>query len=208
MNLRRAAFIAALGVAAASGQALAQFPPAAAQQGAASPWDQAPQPAPQQRGAASPWEAAPQTAPWPGQSQQQQQQAQGEKCLQDFMKLRDDAQKKAGHIQAASKNKVSPKEACGLFNSFSASEVKLIKYSEKNMAGCGIPKDAIEQMKKNHAHTDGLRTRVCQAAAAGPARPAGPSLSDALNAPIADSTNIKTGRGTFDTLTGTPLGPK
>jgi hypothetical protein len=42
--------------------------------------------------------------------------------------------------------------------------------------------------------------------AAQPQRPAGPSLSDALGGPIPDSSNIKTGRGTFDTLTGTPLG--
>jgi hypothetical protein len=49
------------------------------------------------------------------------------------------------------------------------------------------------------------RTNVCLMAAQ-PQRPAGPSLSDALGAPITDSSNIKTGRGTFDTLTGTPLG--
>ena len=52
-----------------------------------------------------------------------------------------------------------------------------------------------------------MRTRVCQVAAA-PQRPAAPTLSDALNAPIIDSSDIKTGRGTFDTLTGSPLGNK
>jgi hypothetical protein len=31
-------------------------------------------------------------------------------------------------------------------------------------------------------------------------------LSDALSSPVPDSNNIKTGRGTFDTLTGSPLG--
>jgi len=53
-----------------------------------------------------------------------------------------------------------------------------------------------------------IRGKVCQAAAAGPPRPAGPSLSDALSAPITDSKNIKSGGGTFDTLTGSPLGNK
>ena len=61
-------------------------------------------------------------------------------------------------------------------------------------------------MKKQHVNTDNIRGKVCHAATAGPAAPAPPSLSDVLTAPIADSTNIKTGRGTFDTLTGTPLG--
>ena len=35
----------------------------------------------------------------------------------------------------------------------------------------------------------------------------GPSLSDVLGgSAVPDANNIKTGRGTFDTLTGTPLG--
>ena len=62
-------------------------------------------------------------------------------------------------------------------------------------------------MKQSHAKTVEMRTKVCQAAAA-PARPVGPTLSDALTAPVTDSNNIQTGRGTFDTLTGTPLGGK
>jgi hypothetical protein len=33
-------------------------------------------------------------------------------------------------------------------------------------------------------------------------------LSDALSGPVPDSNNIKTGRGTFDTLTGNPLEKK
>jgi hypothetical protein len=137
-----------------------------------------------------------------------QQQQELPPCIQEFAKLRDDAQKKAGVIQAASQRKVPPKEACPLFNSFAAAETKMIKFAEENSVWCGIPPQAIETMKKQHVNTANIRTRVCQAAAAGPPRPAGPSLSDALNAPIADSNNIKTGRGTFDTLTGTPLGPK
>jgi hypothetical protein len=43
-------------------------------------------------------------------------------------------------------------------------------------------------------------------AEAPPPRPAGPSLSDALTSPVPDANNIKTGRGTFDTLTGSPIG--
>jgi len=187
MNLRRAFLIAAACVCAAE-PALAQFAPLA-QQPSSSPWDQAPQ-----------------TQPWPQPQQQQQQQQ--EKCGRDFAGLRNDAQKKASALQVASKNKVNPKEACGLFNSFSAAELKMIKYAQANMTVCGVPPQAVDQMKKQHLNTDNIRTKVCEAAARGPAGPAAPTLSDALNAPIADSTNIKTGRGTFDTLTGTPLGPK
>jgi hypothetical protein len=124
-------------------------------------------------------------------------------CFKDFAPLRDDAQKKAMAIQAASKRKAPPQEACGLFNAFYAAEGKVLKFAEKNGTWCGIPPQAIKQMKENHAKTAEIRGRVCMAAK----RPAGPSLSDALNAPrVPNANNIKPGSGTFDTLTGTPLG--
>lgn len=180
MILRRALFIAACVLPMAAGAAVAQLAPW--------PGDKAPQPPV----AMSPWDAQPQQEP---------------PCVKEFGKLRDDAQKKAGAIQAASKRKASPQEACGLFNSFSAAELKMIKYATTNAVTCGIPSQIIENLKKGHERTSEIRTKVCQAAAAGPARPSAPSLSDALgSSAIPDANNIKTGRGTFDTLTGTPLG--
>ena len=128
-------------------------------------------------------------------------------CVRDFGVLRDDASKKAAAIRAANVRKVPVQEACQLFNAFSAAEAKMMKYAEDNMVWCGIPRQVIDSMKQSHTKTTEIRTKVCQAAAA-PPRPAGPSLSDALSAPVTDSSNIKTGRGTFDTLTGTPLGGK
>jgi hypothetical protein len=128
-------------------------------------------------------------------------------CIKEFLRMRGDAQKKADSIRMASERKAPPKEACNLFNAFSAAELKLIKYATDNAVWCGIPPDIIASMKKGHAQTADLRTKVCQAAAA-PMRPTAPSLSDALTGPLPDVNNIKTGRGTFDTLTGTPLGNK
>jgi hypothetical protein len=135
----------------------------------------------------------------------QAQQQQAPPCVQEFFKLRDATQKRAQAIQQASARKASPKEACGLFNAFTASEAAMLKYAVDNQVWCGIPPQVIENIKKGHAHSTTLRTKVC-AAAAQPQRPAGPSLSDALGAPVPSTNNIKTGRGTFDTLTGTPLG--
>ena len=126
-------------------------------------------------------------------------------CVKEFGKLREDAGKKAAAIRAASERKASSQEACKLFNTFSAAEAKMVKYAVDNSVWCGIPPPVINDIKKQHAKTVEIRTRVCRAAAA-PQRPAGPSLSDTLGAPITDSNNIKTGRGTFDTLTGSPLG--
>ena len=206
MELRRAVLIAACVFAAAP--ALAQFPPAPqqAQPGGPSPWDQAPQPQ-QQSAPAWPGQQPQQSqqAPWSQQAPPQQAQ---EECAKNFGQLREDAQKKANALQNASKNKVSPKVACGLFNAFSAAELRMIKYAQANTTKCGVPPQAVDQMKTQHQKTDDIRGKVCQAAAQQPAGPVAPSLSDALTAPIANSENIKTGRGTFDTLTGTPLGPK
>jgi hypothetical protein len=124
----------------------------------------------------------------------------------EFGKLRDDAQKKAGAIRAASERKADPKEACGLFRTFSAAEAKLIKYATDNVASCGIPPEVPTNLKQQHLKTIDIQTKVCRAAAA-PPRPQGPSLSDALgSSAVPDVSNIRTGRGTYDTLTGTPLG--
>jgi len=188
MNLRRAASIAACMFAVTAGPTAAQAPWPAQQQSATAPWPaQQPQ---QQQPAASPWSAQPQQPP---------------PCIQEFSKLRDEAQKRAEAIRAASARKATPKEACALFNSFSAAEVKLIKFATDKAVTCGIPPDVLTNMKKGHAQTSEIRSKVCQAAAR-PAQPAGPSLSDVLTAPVADSKNIRSGGGTFDTLSGTPLG--
>jgi hypothetical protein len=125
-------------------------------------------------------------------------------CVKEFLALRDVAAQKASAIRAASARKAPANEACALFNAFSAAETKIIKYAEDNAVWCGMPLQVLVNIKKEHAKTSEIRTRVCQAAAA-PARPAAPSLSDALGSPIPDANNIKSGRGTYDTLTGTPL---
>jgi hypothetical protein len=187
MNSRRVLFIAACLFPFAAG--LIATSPAAAQF----------QPPLQQPPAASPWDQPPQQSQWPQQPQ--------EACIQEFGKLRDIAQKRAGAIKAAGARKATPKEACGLFNAFSDAELKMIKFASDNTTRCGIPPEVVTTLKQGHARTTEMRTRVCQAAAS-PMQSAGPSLSDALSAPVPDANNIKTGRGngTYDTLTGTPLG--
>ncbi|MBI3703086.1 MAG: hypothetical protein HY244_04345 [Rhizobiales bacterium] len=204
MNLRRAASIAACILAVTAGPAAAQAPWPAQQQPANSAWPSQPQ---QQQPAAAPWPAQPAqqqqpaASPWTAQPQQEPP------CIKEFTKLRDDAQKRANAIQQASQRKATPKEACALFNAFSAAEVKMIKFATDNFAKCGIPSEVAVNLKKGHAKTSEIRTKICEAAVR-PAQPAGPSLSDALNAPVADSKNIRSGGGTFDTLSGTPLGPR
>lgn len=180
---------------------------------APSPWPTSPQQAP---ASAAPAPAAPLqggfSSPQPGgfsapQQQQQQGQQQMPPCVQEFFKLRDDAEKKAAAIKAANERKASPKEACVLFTALANSQTKMLKFVNENGQWCGIPANVGDQIKQGTIKVAEIRTKVCQVAAA-PQRQQGPSLSDALSAPVPDSNNIKTGRGTYDTLTGSPLGNK
>lgn len=126
-------------------------------------------------------------------------------CVQEFSKLRDDTEKKAAALRAASERKAAPKEACQLFTALVAAQSKMAKYAADNGVWCGIPNQVVANLKEGLAKASEVRAKVCQVAAA-PPRPSGPSLSDALSSPVPNSNNIKTGRGTFDTLTGSPIG--
>jgi hypothetical protein len=125
----------------------------------------------------------------------------------DFMKMRADAEQKAGLIRAASSRHAEPKELCTLLQRFAASEGAMLKFLENNKLWCGVPDQAIKNVKTNHDKTLKMRTAVCSGGAVGEGpRPRAPSLSEALRAPSIDTpANTKTGRGTFDTLTGSPL---
>ena len=121
-----------------------------------------------------------------------------------FPALREDVEKGAAVIKAASARKASREEVCPLFKSFAIKEGKMVAFLETNQKLCGVPPKIIMQVKTNHAGTIRIRDTVCSAA---PAGPAAPTLSDALGGPIiADDQSAKVpGRGTFDTLTGNAL---
>ena len=127
-------------------------------------------------------------------------------CFKEFSKLRDDAQHKGEAIQKAGKRKVSPQVACRLFTDLTAAEAKMVKYAEKNASWCGIPAQAVEQMKVGHTKANEMRVKICRVAAAPPPSARGPTLSEALGGGIPDANNVKTGHGTYDTLTGSALG--
>ncbi|MEJ2377155.1 MAG: hypothetical protein P8Y53_11075 [Pseudolabrys sp.] len=126
-------------------------------------------------------------------------------CVKGLMALRDAAVKRGKAVQAAEKHKASAKEACRLLGALARAQAKMLEYAKKNESSCGIPKQIVKQIEVGHANAAKARARVCEVAA-NPPRPRGPTLSDALGAGIPDSSNIKRGSGTFDTLTGSPLG--
>ena len=133
------------------------------------------------------------------------QPSEAQKICMTFPALREDVEKGAAVIKAASARKASREEVCPIFKSFAVKEAKMVTFLETNQKLCGVPPNIITQMKTNHAATIRIRTAVCSAAPAGPS--AAPTLSDALGGPIiADDQSAKLpGRGTFDTLTGNAL---
>ncbi|MBV6488850.1 MAG: hypothetical protein H3C55_01500 [Pseudorhodoplanes sp.] len=206
------AFLVAFGGLAAA-QAPAPWPStAAAPSGGGSPWPDAPNP---NRGAGaahpawsnqgSPGASHPAWSNPPQQSQGQPPQGQPP-CAQEFIPLRDDAQKKANAIKPAADSKDRTR-LCQAFRTFVAAEAKVIKFVNENASRCGIPADAAKVMKTNHAKSTNIRNQVCSAG--GPSGPApAPSLSDALGTsriPGVTATEPTRGGGTFNTLTGNPL---
>jgi hypothetical protein len=127
-------------------------------------------------------------------------------CFQDFVPLRTEAQKRAEVLQAAIKRKADREEICNLIKIFSVAEAKVVKFVEKNQQFCGVPAEAVTQMKANHQRTIASTTQVCSNGP-GPGRPSGPGLSEALGisrAPTATDT-LAPRSGTMDTLTGNVL---
>jgi hypothetical protein len=120
----------------------------------------------------------------------------------NFVKLKDEAEKNAQIMQKIGQNHGDRKVMCGAVTRFAAAETLVVKFLEDNRTTCAIPEQAVASSRTNHERTLKFRDTVC--AEAPQAKP--PSLSDALGTPTLDTAkNTKTGKGTFDTLTGNPL---
>jgi hypothetical protein len=126
-------------------------------------------------------------------------------CYNEFTPIRSEAERRAALLQVAMKKKVPREEACRLIKSFAEAEAKVVKFIQTNAQWCGIPADAAGVMQKNHARTIQTQNQVCAAGAAGPARPTGPGLSEALGTSRGVIEPGAQQNGTFDTLTGNVL---
>ena len=123
---------------------------------------------------------------------------------QQFPALSQATQVKATAVQAAMKAKADRKDICRLMTAFVASESKVVKFLIDNKTWCGVPDQAVAAAKASHEKSVKFRDAACTAAP----EPKAPTLSDAIKStPVDSASNIKPGRGgTFDTLTGNPLG--
>jgi hypothetical protein len=233
MSLRTLALAAAIATVSAAASAQTPWPDSKPQ--AQTAWPSSPQAQPQ---APSGWPSSPQAqpqqatqpqqAPWPANAPQGQPMAappmagppmggggfgggpnaMQQECMTKFTELRSDVEKKGMAAKAGGDKQVSREEMCKLVTTYSAAEVKWVKFAETNMAKCSIPKEIVHQLKTVHVKTAEGQKKLCAAGpAGGPA--AAPTLSDALGTatlPTREPEKKRKPGGTFDTLTGNPLG--
>jgi hypothetical protein len=217
MTLPRAMALLSVFALAGLSEAAAQFPPPPGQTGQATQSNPfPPPPAPGQQSSpfpppgsgrqTSPFPPPGQSSAFPASPSQAPARASapppaGGNVCEQFVPIRAQAEKDGSAIKVAGDRKASREEICTLFTRFVASEAKMVKFLETHRAACGVPPDAIKHVKGQQAKSQQIRKQVC---AAGPAA-RGPSLSDALSGPALPDETPKPGRGTFDTLTGSPL---
>jgi hypothetical protein len=175
------------------------WPTDAPRAGTAAPWpgERAPPASSAPAPAMSPMGAPPMASPFGGGGG-------APPCMAEFARLREDVQKRGLAAKAAGQRKVSREEMCKHITAYSAAELKWVKYTEANTAGCGIPPEVAQQLKQVHSNTEQTKEKICTAGP-GPSN-APPSLSDALGTsrlPTPETT--KSGSGTLDTLTGSAL---
>jgi hypothetical protein len=132
----------------------------------------------------------------------------GKPCQEAFTTIQKEREKRGLAIKEAQAKKVERAEFCNIIKSYAAAESQLVKFMETNNAWCGIPPQAVAQIKTVYASTQKAQKTVCSGGGpVGGGAPPPPSLSDALGTSrVPDSTTTKPGRGTLDTLTGNPLG--
>lgn len=127
-------------------------------------------------------------------------------CMAEIMPMREALEKQGKALQAAADRKADRSEICSRIRTYAATEAKFVKYLETNQSWCGIPPEAVKQVKANYGNTLKMRSQACAPAAQAPVQ-RGPGLSEALGTVRrpAPATGASSGVGTYNTLTGNPF---
>jgi hypothetical protein len=85
-------------------------------------------------------------------------------CMEKFVPIRAEAEKRANAIKAASDRKAPPQEVCGLIKSYVQVEAELVSYVTAKQTACGIPPEIPKQLKASQARSQQMLKVVCNAA--------------------------------------------
>lgn len=130
-------------------------------------------------------------------------------CQTQVTKLRTDLETRNGALRKAADRKRPPTELCPLFRNFVSSQQKFYDYLTANKAKCGVPGEAIKDLKTNLTQVSSIRDKVCEIASAGPPPGAGgPPTQGAISQGLGLTSGLPTTSpkgGVFDTLVGDAL---
>jgi len=85
-------------------------------------------------------------------------------CMNEFLPLRQEAERRGQLIREASARHASAGEACKLIGNFLQAETKMVKYVQVKSAVCGISSNILDQLNTGHKRTVEMKTRICNTA--------------------------------------------
>jgi hypothetical protein len=85
-------------------------------------------------------------------------------CMNEFLPLRQEAERRGQLIREASGRHASAGEACKLIGNFLQAEAKMVEYVQVKSAVCGISSNVLDQLNTGHKHTLEMKTRICNTA--------------------------------------------
>src|SRR6266850_5910236 len=88
---------------------------------------------------------------------------QAQACIGQFTAHREEVEKRAAAAKAGNEKHVTREEMCKLVQTYATAEAKWVKFSQDNMVKCGIPKEAVSQIKGVHVRTVDIRKKICNA---------------------------------------------
>ena len=134
-------------------------------------------------------------------------------CQSQVTKLRDDLESRNATLRKATERKATPSEICPLFRGFATAQQKFYTYLNANKTKCGVPDEALKDLKQNSAQVASIRDKVCKAAQlqeSGGGGGGGPPPQGAVASGLGLSSGLPSttdgGKGgVFDTLGGSAL---
>jgi hypothetical protein len=82
-------------------------------------------------------------------------------CQYDLASIRQELEKQAKAATTGSETKATREEKCKLVTAYANAEANWIKYVDDNMVTCGIPTQAVEQLRSAHTRTLDTAKKLC-----------------------------------------------
>lgn len=131
-------------------------------------------------------------------------------CNENFDRLSKAAAKRKESADAIMKSGAPLAKKCSAIRGLASALGKFAKYLKDNASTCRFPPQLVQNISQGHAVTLKSSKQCAANLAAAPRRAPAPTLSDALGTtpvPTFDpTTRPRASTGTFDTLTGSPIG--